>query len=229
MPAMKILIVEDEANIANTIRATFSGQGHSCEICPDGETALQKLNSSSWDIMFLDIRLPGISGMEVLQQVHEQKTAVSVVMITAYGSIDFAVQAMKYGAVDFIRKPFEPGALREIVNALQERKSLQESKAISYNELLELAKRQIQEREFHKAHNTLKNALNLAPESAEAYNLLGAVTEILGDSVAAVQAYQMALKFDKGYKPALENLKRITSMEANSVGLTDMMSSLLRK
>jgi DNA-binding response OmpR family regulator len=224
MTQIKILIVEDEVNIARTIEATFNNSGFAFEICSDGEKALQRLQEAAWDIVILDIRLPGIDGMEVLRQIHERKNPVNVVMITAYGSIDFAVQAMKLGAVDFIQKPFEPDTLRAVVNQIVERHTLLENEQNGYQEMLELAKKYIQAREYHKAHDYLKQALTLKPESAVAYNLLGAVTEILGDNQAAVQAYQAALRFDPDYKPALANLQRITSLESNSVGLIDLLT-----
>ena len=93
---------------------------------------------------------------------------------------------------------------------------------------MELAKFNIQNREFSAAHNNLIKALDQKPGSAEAYNLLGAVHEVMGDLASASQAYQMAIKIDKSYKPALENLKRITSLEGNTASFSELMSTLIR-
>ncbi len=229
MSQVRILIIEDEINIAKTIAATFAKTDYTVEMCHDGKEGLQKLKSEKWDIVFLDIRLPSMDGMEILKHLSENKIPVNVVMITAYGSVENAVQAMKYGAVDFVPKPLEPEILREIVKKIISRHLLSEQNVIEYQEFIELAKLHIKEREYHKAHADIKQAITQKPESAEAYNLLGAINEVLGDHIAASQAYQMAIKFDARYLPALENLKRITSMEANSSSLMDLMAALKKR
>jgi DNA-binding NtrC family response regulator len=226
MQNIRILIVEDETNIAKTIEATFSGQDWQTAVCPDGITAWKMLSEESWDVVFLDIRLPGIDGMEIIRRIHEHEIKTDVIMITAFGSVEFAVQAMKYGAVDFIQKPFEPQLLRSIVSGIEARKKLVEHQINEYSEFVELSKQQIKDRDYHRAQISLRNALKIKPESAEAHNLLGAVYEILGDKSYAAQAYQMALSFDKDYKPAKENIRRITSLEENSTDLANLMAAL---
>lgn len=229
MPQTRIFIVDDEVNIAKTIAATFTNSEYHVELCHEGKEALSRLLDEEWDIVFLDIRLPGMDGMQILLKLYEHKSAVNVVMITAYGSIENAVQAMKYGAVDFIPKPLDPVALREIVSKIIARQQLTEQNVDEYHEFIEFAKLQIKEREYRKAHAAIKQAITQKPESAEAYNLLGAINEVLGDNIAASQAYQMAIRFDANYSPALENLKRISSLEANSSDLLDLMASLKKR
>jgi DNA-binding NtrC family response regulator len=226
MSQVRMLIIEDEINIAKTIAATFAKADYLIELCHDGTEGLTRLQTEMWDIVFLDIKLPGLDGMEILKRISEEKLPVNVIMITAYGSIENAVQAMKYGAVDFVPKPLEPENLRDIVRKVIARHLFTEQNVIEYQEFIELAKLHIQAREYHKAHAVIKKALAQKPEAAEAYNLLGAINEVLGDNIAAAQAYQMAIKFDANYLPALENLKRITSMEANSASLLDLMATL---
>lgn len=226
MPQVKILIIDDEINIGKTIAATFSDSDYVSELCQDGRTAWEKLRNEPWDIVFLDIRLPGLDGMEIIKRIHDNNLKVNVVMITAYGSIENAVQAMKYGAVDFIQKPLEPEKLRQVVRNVLVRPKLLERDLTEYNEFLEAAKLHIKNRNYPAAHNTLIKALEQKPESAEVYNLIGAVHEVMGDLLSAAQAYQMAIRFDKNYQPALDNLKRITSTEGNTASLTDMMAAL---
>jgi DNA-binding NtrC family response regulator len=210
MSDIRILIVEDEINIAKTMEATLNHTGYRVEISNDGKAALARLQNEAWQIVLLDIKLPGMDGMEVLRQIHEQKIPVQVVMVTAYGSVDFAVQAMKYGAVDFIEKPFEPNALRAVVQSIEERQNLSEQEANEYRKCIDLTKNLIQAREYPKAIASAKQALELRPESVEAYNLLGAVYEIMEDFLPAVQAYKMALKFNPDFRPALASIKNIT-------------------
>jgi DNA-binding NtrC family response regulator len=229
MTELSLLIVEDEINIAKTIQATFANSGYRTELCYDGETAWTKISSEPWDIIFLDIKLPGLDGMEILKRIHDNNIKTNVVMITAFGSVEFAVQAMKYGAVDFFQKPFEPQTLRNIVRQIEDRGKIDEHSVTEYNEYIELAKLQIKEREYHKAQTTIRKALALKADSAEAYNLLGAVYEILGDKSAAVQAYQMSISFNKEYIPALTNLKHLISLEGNASSLQEMMAALKDK
>lgn len=224
MSQFKIMIVEDEINIAKTIEAAFSGSGYQTEICLNGEIALQKLQASAWDIVFLDIKLPGINGMEVLKEICERNIPVQVIMITAYGTIEFAVQAMKYGAVDFIQKPFEPADLREIVKTIAERQTLEIKQVNEYNEFLELCKKQIRERDYDQALSAVIKAIELEPISAEAYNLLGAVHEIKGDNPSAIDAYQKALKLNPGFQAALDNIKRLSEKETYTLDEIDKLT-----
>jgi DNA-binding NtrC family response regulator len=228
MAQIKILIIDDEVNIAKTIAATFSKTDYLVELIHDGKQGLQKLQSEAWDIVFLDIRLPGMDGMEILKEIYDHNMPVNIIMITAYGSIENAVQAMKYGAIDFVPKPLEPENLRDIVTKIIARKHLNEQNVIDYQEFIELAKQHIKQRDYHKANAAIKQAIAQKPESAEAYNLLGAVSEVLGDNIAAAQAYQMALKFDNHYQAAKENLNRITSLEGNSASMLDLLATLKR-
>ncbi len=80
-----------------------------------GEEALQKLTEKSYAAMILDLRLPGMDGLAVLRQVAERFAGTKVIIITAYGTVEAVVEAMKLGAVDFLQKPFEPLEVREIV------------------------------------------------------------------------------------------------------------------
>ena len=226
MASLKLLIVEDEINIAKTIAATFNSEDYETQIYTDGLQAWENIYSKPNDIVFLDIMLPGIDGMEILKRIHENNIQTSVVMITAFGSIDYAVQAMKYGAVDFLQKPLDPSGLRNVVQKIRDRIKLNESNAHEYEQIIELVKLEISKREYHNAHDLIKKAISLKQESAEAYNLLGAIREIMGDNISAAQSYQLAIKFDKNYKPALDNLDRITSLEANSADLFDILAAM---
>lgn len=228
MTKTKLLIVDDEVNITKTIAATFAQAEFDCHSCFDGVTAWQQLSEMTWDVVFLDLRLPGLDGMEILKRLSEHNIKTDIVIITAHGTIENAVQAMKYGAVDFINKPLDPESLRAVVALIINRRHLNENQALAFDELVELAKQQIKERNYHKARVHIKNAIDMKPNSAIAYNLLGALDEVLEDKSSAVQAYQMALSFDPLYLPAKENLQRAISLESNTISILDFLSAKAR-
>lgn len=103
--ARTILIVDDEPAIVQTLAGILQDEGFEVLTAPDGETALQVVEEEGPDLVFLDIALPGLDGLEVLQQLKEQQPLLPVVMISAYGNVENAVRATRLGAYDFIEKP----------------------------------------------------------------------------------------------------------------------------
>jgi len=118
----RVLIVDDESNIRLTISRSLEPLGVQIQTAVNGEEALQKLHEEEFALLLLDLKMPGIDGMEVLHQVRERWPKTCVIVITAYGTIDSAVEAMKRGAVDFIQKPFSPAEIRELVTKVLRRK-----------------------------------------------------------------------------------------------------------
>ena len=103
--ARTILVVDDEPSIVQTLAGILQDEGFEVLTAPDGETALQVVEEESPDMVFLDISLPGMDGLEVLQQVKEQRPLLPVVMVSAFGNVENAVKATRLGAYDFIEKP----------------------------------------------------------------------------------------------------------------------------
>ncbi len=103
---MKILLAEDEKSIAVTLRDALRDAGHTVDTVADGRVALDRFGEGDYDCLISDIRMPGLDGMALLKAVREQRPDFPVILITAYGNIDLAVQAMKLGAHDFLPKPF---------------------------------------------------------------------------------------------------------------------------
>ncbi|HZR32467.1 MAG TPA: sigma-54 dependent transcriptional regulator [Terriglobales bacterium] len=101
-----ILIVEDEAKMRRLLELNLGQEGFTTHVAADAETGLKLLNSEKIDLVVTDFRLPGMSGLEFLQQVKRVNAALPVVVMTAYGSVESAVEAMKIGASDYVLKPF---------------------------------------------------------------------------------------------------------------------------
>lgn len=110
-----ILIIDDEEMIRELLTDTFIQKGYSIETAGDGKEAFAKLDSRKFNLVITDIRLPDISGMEILEKIKEKHPDIGVIMITAYGSIKSAVKSMKDGAFDYIAKPFEIDEIEIVV------------------------------------------------------------------------------------------------------------------
>jgi len=102
-----ILVVDDEDKMRNILKLMLTIKGHQVDEAADGEEALRKIKENSYDLIISDIRMPGLNGLELLSQVKNLSPPVPVVFITAYATVDSAVEAMRAGAVDYIPKPFE--------------------------------------------------------------------------------------------------------------------------
>lgn len=120
MAKTKILIVDDELVMRESLAGWLERDGHQVEKAASGEEGLEKLAVNRFDILLLDIKMEGMSGIEVLKQVKENDPDVAVVMITAYGSIRSTIEAMKNGAHDYLLKPFDPNELGVVIEKILE-------------------------------------------------------------------------------------------------------------
>ena len=204
MTAKPILIVDDEKNIRLALSMSLETLDIPVETAASGEEALERLAQGGYGLMLLDLRMPGLDGMEVLRQVSQQRPEIKVIIITAYGSIDLAVEAMKLGAVDFLQKPFDAGQVREMVRRILEKSG----GSHGYEDYLALAKERISEGHFEVAGVYAQKAVFLNPDRPEALNLLGGISEVKGNRVEADEYYRAALTRDPGYGPAKLNLER---------------------
>src|SRR5256885_5480801 len=118
----KVLIVEDEENERSGLAELVSAWGYRAETAKDGLEGLEKVATWSPGIVVTDFKMPRMDGMELLQRLSDQPQQIAVVLLTAQGSIDVAVDAMKAGAYDFIQKPVDPARLKQILqNASRQR------------------------------------------------------------------------------------------------------------
>ena len=108
---MKIMIVDDEMIVRESLLHWFEKNGHTVEMASSGFEALEKLERLPFELLLVDIKMPGMDGIELLGKVKEEYPDTIVIIMTAYGSIETAVTAMKMGAVDYLLKPFKPDQL----------------------------------------------------------------------------------------------------------------------
>lgn len=211
MKSKPVLIVDDEKNIRLTLSRTLELLEIKTDVAVNGEEALAKLKEKEFGLILLDLKMPGMGGMEVLRQVRKVRPDIRVIIITAHGTIESAVEAMKLGSVDFIQKPFAPKEVRKLVSNVIKREGLDEQKVENYTSYMELAKRCVGDRNFDAAIEHVHKAISLNPERPEAFNLLGALLEINGERLKAQKNYRSALSLDPSYEPARKNLERSSS------------------
>ena len=118
MGSTKILIIDDEKIMRESLAGWLERDGHYVEKAVSGEEALEILRNTLFDILLVDIKMEGMSGLDVLRKVKESDPDVAVVMITAYGSISTAIEAMKNGAYDYLLKPFDPNELGLLIEKI---------------------------------------------------------------------------------------------------------------
>lgn len=121
---VRILVVDDELVIRESLHGWLKKSGYQVDTAEGGSAALAMLEKTPYDLLFLDIMMPVMSGIEVLEVVKEDYPQTLVVMITAYGSVETAVQAMKRGANDYLLKPFDPDQLSLLTEKLMQQKRI---------------------------------------------------------------------------------------------------------
>jgi len=138
MPA--ILIVEDEAKMRRLLELNLGDEGFTTFSAEDAETGLKLLGTNPVDLVLTDLKLPGMNGLEFLQAIKRQNAALPVVVMTAFGSVETAVEAMKAGASDYVLKPFSLAEMRLVIhkeldvrNLREENRSLREALGKKYS------------------------------------------------------------------------------------------------
>ncbi len=119
----KILVIEDEKNMREILKILLDGEGYDVHIARDGTEGLGCINADIFDLIITDIKMPGIDGIQILRKAIELSPETLVIVITAFGTTESAVEAMKLGAYDYIHKPFKIDEIRLVVkNALEKHK-----------------------------------------------------------------------------------------------------------
>jgi len=205
-----ILIVDDEKNIRLTLLRALESFGADLDTAVNGEEALAKLREKEFSLIMLDLRMPGIDGMDVLRKVRELRPDIKVIILTAFGTVERAVEAIQLGAVDFLQKPFVPNEIREIVTRVMDREAIDAQKAADFASLLELAKRSIGERHIEAAEEQIRRAISIDPLRPESFNLLGLILEARKSPLEAQKQYRAALALNPTFEAARHNLHRLT-------------------
>jgi len=163
MANARILVVDDELIVRESLMGWLRKAGHIVDCAQGGLEALGKIRETEYDLVFLDIKMPDMSGIEVLEKICECSPETMVIMITAYGSVETAVEAMKLGASDYLMKPFEPEHLLVLVDKL-----LKQKRIIEENVLLkeQVAARRVRYQDLVGASPCMQRLFELIEEVA---------------------------------------------------------------
>jgi DNA-binding NtrC family response regulator len=214
----RILIVDDENNVRMMYRAALETEDFDVTEAASGAQAVEKLAKAKFDVAVLDLRMPEMDGLELLQVMRDKNIKIPAVIITAYGDVPNAVKAMKLGAIDFLAKPVTPEELRKLLNEVIARHAspvTQARPAIALKYKAEpslhllAAKRAINNREFDLARKHLAEVIKQNDRMIEAHNLLGVLFEIKHEYAIAKSCYGRAIAIDSHYEPAQQNMRRL--------------------
>ncbi|MCZ6622689.1 MAG: sigma-54 dependent transcriptional regulator [Deltaproteobacteria bacterium] len=158
-----ILIVEDHDRLREQLGAFYEQEGYRVTMAACGEEALEKLSRERFAIVLSDVKMPGIDGFQLTRQIRQKYPDTDVILITAFGNIKDAVEAMKLGASDYLTKPFQPEAIRFVSEKLVEKRRLLE-------EVREL-------RQMVKEEHVLENILSKSPKMLKIFDLIKGVAK----------------------------------------------------
>jgi len=119
-----LLVADDDPAVRQSLERTLAREGYTVVLAPDGQAALDRLRQGGVDLLLSDLRMPGLTGLELLREVKSAVPDVDVILLTAFGTVEEAVTAMKDGAVDFLTKPFQRAQLIRVIRKALERREL---------------------------------------------------------------------------------------------------------
>ena len=192
----KVLIVDDTKNIRLLLTKCMMHEGYQVESADDGLEALELLRTSKFDLIFLDIKMPKLSGTEVLKCIREMEVHTPVIIITAYPTVKNAVECTKLGVVNYLQKPFTVEKIRSVLNELMSRQQDYSICKETENYLKE-AKELLDTGCFSDSLKILKAAVSRELDNAELYLLISETYRGLGNQENAERFYKTYQLFKK--------------------------------
>jgi DNA-binding NtrC family response regulator len=176
----KVLIIDDAKNIRLLLTKCLELEGYEVYSAPNGKQGLEMIFSEKYDLIFLDVKLPEISGTEVLRRMRRENIQTPVIIITAYPTIKNAIDCTRLGVVSYIQKPFTAERLGTVLQGLD-----LESGAAQQEDLLEAADQAMAEGDPARALGLLKTALGKTPGDGSVYRKMAEAFAAMGDGETA--------------------------------------------
>lgn len=186
-----VLIIDDEENMRHMLSKMLAMEGYRVETATDGQEALSKMEYSDFDFVLCDIKMPKMDGMEFLKALEDRSHQATVIMMSAYGTIDLAVEAMQLGAYDFISKPFKSDEVRLAIKKAQERDHLKRENVRLKAHLSRIEKRQRFGNLVAKS-NAMQSVFAMATKAAQ-YNTTVLIT---GESGTGKELIARAIHYE---------------------------------
>jgi signal transduction histidine kinase len=212
MPPVRVLVIDDELGIREGCRRALTPYGFEVDVAENGPAGLRKLRESHFDILLLDAMLPGMTGLQVLEQVRKEFPDLICIIITGYATVELAVQAIRQGAHDFIAKPFTAEMLLQVISRELERQRLMKEA------------RRVQQLE-EEARELARAKAELEKLDAVEGRFMLTMVHILRAPVAVIQNYVQLIR--KGYVPAEEQPEMLERIEQRAGELLTTLDDLL--
>jgi two-component system response regulator AtoC len=159
----RILIVDDDEALRESLQLVLAAEGYEVVSAAHAEAALEQIESSPVDVVLCDLRMPGMDGMELIPQIARRLPGATVIMMSAFGTADLAIEAMKRGAYDYLAKPFQPSELLLTIRKAEERERLRRANALLQRDV----DRAVGERPIVAASPLMIDVLELLERAAE--------------------------------------------------------------
>lgn len=187
----KALVVDDTKNIRTLLTTCLEINDYEVITAKSGHEAMELLNTEKFDLVFLDIKMPEISGTSVLKEMREMGIDIPVIIMTAFATVKNAVDCTRLGAVAYLQKPFTAEKVKSVLNEIFNN----DDNMDDLERLLKHSKELIEAGKNEDAYNILKKALSINPSCSEVYYLIGIVHEKNGDVRQAQKFYETAERF----------------------------------
>lgn len=192
----RVLVVDDTKNIRMILTKCLELEGYEVMTASDGKQALELFGNNTFDLAFLDIKLPEIRGTEVLKRIREAGIRTPVIIITAYATVKNAVDCTNLGAVAYIQKPFSAEKIRSVLKEFSLKTVNIEKAAAQPADLINDARKFIEENRYDKALEVLKTALSMELNNPEIYLLISNSYKGMNQPGNAQRFYQFYKTFN---------------------------------
>ncbi len=207
MQHRSILVVDDEKNVRFTVSHALQNEGYDVDAASSGVQGLQKTALKEYDLLLVDLRMPGMTGLEMLREIRRQSRELPAVIITAYGNPQQLVEAAQLGAIDFVRKPFSIQSIRSIVRGVIDTATSQyDVPPRDAGGQLRAGKKAMMLGHIEEARSFLRDSIVSDGEHPEAVILLGVCDLLSGEREEAARHFRRALQIDPSSRTASEYL-----------------------